>query len=197
MVYVGSVITMMIIICWYQWMISVSYGSFRVWAHHLKWNIQVLINHYSLWLYTVSTVMSFTCKHSCSRPFCLVLAVPLIHQQNIHIITNTGKACSAAAAQILYFVWLPLIHAGHWCKRYPRFSSPAPTRLATTTQPPGFVEFFSQQKKTLSWLKKSISCLCVLWMKGRRRGGGGGWRGWALSCMKYPQLSHPWNVIPF
>lgn len=106
-----------------------------------------------------------------------MLALSIIQQQNAHvpIVTNTGKACAATVAQILYFVWLLHVHAGHLCKRYPHFFSRAPTRLATITQPAGFL--FVQLKKkniVIAEKNKSISCLRVLRIGERRRGGGGG-----------------------
>lgn len=120
--------------------------------------------------------------------------IPLIHQfpssfRRIHM-TNTGKACFSTAAQILYFVWPCHMHTGHLCNRYLCFFPHAPTRLATTTWAAGFFFlffFFAMRKKKMSWLKRSILCLCMLWFVERGRGGGGK-QGWAtalgLCCMK-------------
>lgn len=130
--------------------------------------------------------------------------VSFIHQQNahVHIITNTGKACSATEAQILYFVWLLHIHAGHLCKRYPHFFSHSPTSLATTTQPAGFSFFFfyQQTKKYCHGWKKYPLSACAL-DRGRgdvveEEGCRGRATALALCCMKYLQLPRLWDPIP-
>lgn len=111
------------------------------------------------------------------------------------------KACSTTAAQILYFVWLLHIHAGHLCKWYPCVSF--------LMHPQGWPQqhslqaFFSCLKK-MSWLEKKeyLMSTCALaggaetW--GKERGdAGGGQRLWhyvawnIFSCLIHETQSPP------
>lgn len=134
-----------------------------------------------------------------------MLALSIIQQQNAHvpIVTNTGKACAATVAQILYFVWLLHVHAGDLCKRYPLFFPCAPTRLATITQPAGFLFVQLKKKKYChSWKKqKYLMSACAsdrgeeTW--GRRGDIGGGQQLWhyvawkIFSCLIHETQSPP------
>lgn len=132
-----------------------------------------------------------------------MLDVSFIHQQSAHVQTSQTQERPALPQRLRFYIL-------SGSRTFMQAICVSDTHDSFLMHPQGWPQqhslqpfcFFRLQKKKkiLSWLKKSISCLRVLWIEERRRGGGGeggGQRLWhyvawnIFSCLIHETQSPP------